>query len=138
MPFKNKEKFVMSGKFYFLDTNTIIQLLKGNQELVEILSKAEFIACSVISKLEYLSFPNLSENDIELFNTFAEKIEIMDLSSNNNELHQQIINLRQERKLKLPDAIIAGCSIYKNCTLITADKKILEINGLDVLSYKVI
>jgi len=62
----------------------------------------------------------------------------MDLSSNNNELHQQIINLRQERKLKLPDAIIAGCSIYKNCTLITADKKILEINGLDVLSYKVI
>jgi tRNA(fMet)-specific endonuclease VapC len=128
----------MSGKFYFLDTNTIIQLLKGNQELVEILSEAEFIACSVISKLEYLSFPNISENDIELFNTFAEKIEIMDLSSNNNELHQQILNLRQERKLKLPDAIIAGCSIYKNCTLITADKKILEINGLDVLSYKVI
>jgi len=126
----------MSGKFYFLDTNTIIQILKGNQELVKILQEAEFIACSVISKLEYLSFPNISENDIELFNTFAEKIEIMDLPSSNNELHQQIINLRQEKKLKLPDAIIAGCSIYKNCT--SADKKILEINGMDVLSYQVI
>ncbi len=103
----------MSGKFYFLDTNSIIQLLKGNQELVKILQEAEFIACSVISKLEYLSFPNMSE-------------------------HQQIINLRQQKTLKLPDAIIVGCSIYKNCTLITADKKILEINGLNVLSYQVI
>lgn len=128
----------MNGKFYFLDTNTIIQLLKGNQELVEILQEAEFIACSVISKLEYLSFPNISENDIELFNIFAAKIEIMDLPSNNSELHQQILNLRKEKKLKLPDAIIVGCSIYKNCTLITADKKILEINGLDVLSYQII
>lgn len=128
----------MSGKFYFLDTNAIIQLLKGNQELVEILQKAEFITCSVISKFEYLSFPNISENDIKLFNTFAEKIEIMDLPSSNDELHQQIINIRQEKKLKLPDAIIVGCSIYKNCTLITADKRILEINGLDVLPYQVI
>ncbi len=50
----------MNGKFYFLDTNAIIQLLKGNQNLIEMLQEAEFIACSVISKFEYLSFPNLS------------------------------------------------------------------------------
>jgi predicted nucleic acid-binding protein len=62
---------------------------------------------------------------IELFNAFAKKIEVIDLPSSNHELHQQIINLRKEKKLKLPDAIIVGCSIYKNCTLITADKKIL-------------
>jgi len=128
----------MNGKFYFLDTNTIIQLLKGNQNLVELLQDAEFIACSVISKLEYLSFPNISENDIELFNAFAEKIEILDLSSSDNELHQHILNIRKNKKLKLPDAIIVGCSVYKNCTLITADKKILEINGLAILSYQVI
>jgi predicted nucleic acid-binding protein len=30
----------MSGKRYFLDTNTIIQLLKDNKELIEILSGA--------------------------------------------------------------------------------------------------
>ena len=57
----------MNGRL-FLDTNTIIQLLKGNQELIEILQEAEFIACSVISKLEYLSFSNISKNDVELFN----------------------------------------------------------------------
>ena len=62
----------MNGR-YFLDTNTIIQLLKGNQNLIEILHEAKFIACSVIYKLEYLSFPNLSQNDIELFEVFAKK-----------------------------------------------------------------
>ena len=138
MPFKNKEKFVMNGKFYFLDTNTIIQLLKGNQNLIEILEEAEFIACSVISKFEYLAFPNISKNDIELFNTFIKKSEIIGLPANNNELHQQILNIRKDKKLKLPDAIIAGCSVYKNCTLITADKQLLEIDKVPVLSYQII
>ena len=54
MQLMSKEKFAMSGEFYFLDTNTIIQLLKGNQELIKILKEAEFIACSIISKLERL------------------------------------------------------------------------------------
>ncbi|MCX7086647.1 MAG: type II toxin-antitoxin system VapC family toxin [Methylococcales bacterium] len=128
----------MNGNYYFLDTNAIIQLLKGNQNLIEILADAEFIACSVISKFEYLAFPNISKNDIELFNFFVEKIEIIGLSSNNNELHQQILNVRKDKKLKLPDAIIAGSSVYKNCTLITADKKMLEIDNVPVLSYQII
>jgi len=128
----------MSGKSYFLDTNIIIQLLKGNQSLIDILQDAEFISCSIISKLEYLSFPNLSENDIKLFNSFARKIEIMDLPSNNDKLHQYILNIRREKRLKLPDSIIVACSLYKKCTLITADKQILDIDGLDILSYKAI
>ena len=128
----------MNGKFYFLDTNAIIQLLKGNQELLEILQNAEFISCSIISKLEYLSFHDISENDIELFDQFIEKIEIMELPSNDNELHKHIINIRKDKKLKLPDAIIVGCSEYRKCTLITADKKILKIKNLAVLAYRII
>ena len=138
MPLENKEKYVMNGKSYFLDTNTIIQLLKGNQTLIQLLNEAEFIACSVISKLEYLSFPNLSENDIKLFHLFAQKIEIVDLHASNDELHQYILDIRKEKKLKLPDAIIVGCSLYKKCTLITADKEILKLSGLSVLSYPMI
>ena len=138
MPLKNKEKFAMNGKFYFLDTNAIIQLLKGNLNLIDILKDAELIACSVISQLEYLAFPNISMHDIELFNVFIEKIEVIDLTSNNNELHQQILTIRKDKKLKLPDAIIAGCSLYKNFTLIIADKKMLEIDKVPVLAYKLI
>jgi len=60
-----------------------------------------------------LSFSNISEHDKEIFNAFAQKIEIMDLSSNNSELLWHIFNIRKDKKLKLPDAIIAGCSVYK-------------------------
>jgi len=128
----------MSGKSYFLDTNVIIQLLKGNQQLIGMLQQADFISCSVISKLEFLSFPNLSDNDIKLFNDFIKKVEIIDLLSTDTQLERYIVTLRKDKKLKLPDAIIVASSIYKNCTLITADKKILAINGLDILFYHVI
>lgn len=127
----------MNGR-YFLDTNAIIQLLKGNPNLIEILHGAKFITCSVISKLEYLSFSNLSENDIKLFDIFAKKVEIMDLPSNNNELHQYILNIRHKKKLKLPDAIIVGCSMYTECTLLTADKQILKLKELDISSYDIV
>jgi len=127
----------MNGKSYFLDTNAIIQLLKGNPELLDILREAEYIACSIISKLEYLSFSNLSENDIRLFNAFSERIEIMPLVLN-EDLEQHILNFRKDEKLKLPDAIIVGSSAYKECILITADNEILKKVEQRVLSYEII
>ena len=65
------------------------------------------------SKLEYLAFPDISKHDIELFNVFIEKIEVIGLAWNNNKSQQQILTIRKDKKLKLPDAIFAGCSLYK-------------------------
>lgn len=127
----------MNGKFYFLDTNAIIQLLKGNEELFEMLQEAELVVCSVISKIEFLSFSNISKYDIELFNAFAKKIEIMELPSHDSQLLGHILNIRKDSKLKLPDAIIAGCSVYRKCSLITADKKILKAVGVTTVAYQV-
>ncbi len=39
----------MNGSRYLLDTNTIIQLLKGNSELVTLVSTADFLATSIIA-----------------------------------------------------------------------------------------
>ena len=36
----------------------------------------------------------------------------MDLPSNNDELHQYILNIRHKKKLKLPDAIITRLSSF--------------------------
>ena len=47
MPSQLKGISAMSGRL-FLDTNAIIDLLKGNQEVVNLVSGASFIACSVI------------------------------------------------------------------------------------------
>ena len=46
----------MNGKGFLLDTNASIQLLKGNVELLSIISGADFISASIISELEYFSF----------------------------------------------------------------------------------
>ncbi len=45
----------MNGNGYLLDTNAIVQLLKGNKELIAILGTADFIATSIIAEMEYLS-----------------------------------------------------------------------------------
>ncbi|MDM8565748.1 hypothetical protein QUF74_08855 [Candidatus Halobeggiatoa sp. HSG11] len=34
--------------------------------------------------------------------------------------------------------VIIGCSVYSQCTLLTADKQILKLKDLDVLSYDVL
>jgi len=128
----------MNGDRYFLNTNTIIQLLKGNVELLNILSKSSYIACSVISILEYLAFSNLSNHDVNLFNTFIKKIETIELTSGDRNLINQIISTRKSYSLKLPDAIIVGSSEYSNCNLITADRKILTIEDIKAMNYNIV
>ena len=49
----------MSGSRYLLDTNAIIQLLKGNAELGALVSEADFLATSIIAELEYFAFSDL-------------------------------------------------------------------------------
>lgn len=120
----------MSGKRYFLDTNAIIQMLAGSRELLELLNQAEYVATSVICELEYLAFPDLSDEDKILFEQFSEQVEVTDLCSGDIQLKKLILALRSEKKLKLPDAIIAASAMQKDCTLITADDKLLKHSGI--------
>jgi len=39
----------LTPQIFLLDTNAIVQLLKGNEQLITVLSQADFIAVSVIS-----------------------------------------------------------------------------------------
>lgn len=57
----------MNGNRYLLDTNAIIQLLKGNAEIGSLVSKSDFLATSIIAELEYFAFPDLPESDVLLF-----------------------------------------------------------------------
>lgn len=53
----------MNGKRYLLDTNAVIQLLAGNPSLRKMVEDSDFLAISVISKLEFLSYPDLTEDE---------------------------------------------------------------------------
>jgi len=128
----------MNGRRFFLDTNAIVQLLSGNQSILETLSDAEYIATSVICELEFFSFSGLPEEDRSLFVEFARKIEIIDLSSSDTNLKTEICNLRLKKELKLPDAIIAATSVVNKCILLTADKKLLKVPDIEALNYDVL
>ncbi len=117
-----------------LDTNAIISFLKGEFSIVELVSKADIIGISVISKLEFLAFDGLTEKDEIIFSKFCERIETYDLNPHNQELMEKIISVRKKYKLKLPDAIIAATAIVNNAILITDDKSFYLIQELKVHS----
>jgi predicted nucleic acid-binding protein len=127
----------MSGKRCLLDTNAIVQLLSGNNEILELLAGAEFVATSVICELEFLSFSGWVDADRTLFQTMIQRIKVVDVSHDDDVLKEMICSLRTVRKLKLPDAIIAASALTHDCTLITADQKLLNTPGLKSMGFAV-
>ncbi|MEL6880774.1 MAG: twitching motility protein PilT, partial [Cyanobacteria bacterium J06607_10] len=85
----------MSGNRYLIDTNAIVVLLQGNNQLAQLLKQASWLGISVISQIEFLAFPKLSQADQQLFEAFLQRVEVIDLKSNDNVLISQIIEVRQ-------------------------------------------
>ena len=111
----------MNGNGYLLDTNAIVQLLKGNKELIAVLGAADFIATSIVAEMEYLSFSGLTDADVALYQAFRGRIQVYDVPSADTVFTQLVVKARKEHGLKLPDAIIAGTAIVKGLTVLTAD-----------------
>ena len=111
----------MSGKGYLLDTNAIIQFLKGNSELVSILADADFIATSIIAEMEYYSFPRLIEEDVSLYQSLRSRIQVYNVPSDDPIFTQLVVNARTNLGMKLPDAIIAATARTNNLSVLTAD-----------------
>ncbi|AOY79938.1 type II toxin-antitoxin system VapC family toxin [Moorena producens JHB] len=112
----------MSGNRYFMDTNAIVALLQGNAKVIQLLQNADWIGISVISQIEFLAFSGLAESDRQLFQQFLQRVEVIGLVSIDTGLIEKIIEIRQQYRLKLPDAIIAAMAIQNSASLVTADQ----------------
>jgi tRNA(fMet)-specific endonuclease VapC len=69
----------MSGNRYVLDTNAIVALLQGNIQLIELLKDADWLGVSVISQIEFLVFPGLTQDDRQIFEEFLQRVEVLGL-----------------------------------------------------------
>ena len=125
----------MNGRRFILDTNAIIFLLKGNKILLDTIKDADWVGISVISKIEFLAFPGLSESDSRLFEEFQERVDIINLVDGNQDLLSNIIKIRKSYKIKLPDAIIISTAITNNSILITADKQLKRVAEVEIISF---
>ena len=119
----------MNGNGYLLDTNAIVQLLKGNKELIAVLSAADFIATSIVAEMEYLSFSGLSDADVALYQAFRGRIQVYDVPSADTVFTQLVVKARKEHGLKLPDAIIAGTAMANGLTILTADDHFKKVKS---------
>lgn len=118
----------MSGK-YLYDTNAVINLLKGDVELLSLAENADALYISVITILEFLSFKDVSKSDEKLFREFCDRVEIVDVVFSHHSLIHDIVAIRKKYAVKIPDAIVCASSLFVEAELITADKQLLSVWG---------
>lgn len=122
----------MNGNRIFLDTNIILYLLEGNQELANLLNGME-LYISVISEIELLGYQNISEEEMLKVKLFLNECQIIPL---HNEIKDNCIELKQKHKIKTPDAIVASTATFLDMPLLTADKGFENLSNTKVLLYK--
>jgi predicted nucleic acid-binding protein len=122
----------MNGNSIVLDTNIILYLLNGDEQLSSMLSGMELFV-SVISEIELLGYNGIEEDDKLKIKFFLSECSIISL---NNEVKELSIKIKQKFKVKTPDAIIASTAMFLNLPLITADKGYDKITDLDLMVYQ--
>ena len=118
----------MSGIDFCADTNFAIYHLAGNT-CVRPYAHAE-LAISVVTEMELLSKPAMSDTDVGAAELFIETCQVIEL---NAAIKATAIGLRREYRTKLPDAIVAATALWLGVPLLTADKGFSRISGLDVV-----
>lgn len=122
----------MNGNRLFVDTNIVLYFLKGDPELVDLISDKELVI-SVITEIELLCFPQITtENEKQIKNLLKDCI-VLDLKQ---EIKDLTIEFRKKYKIKLPDAIIAASAYFQKIPLLTSDKDFKQIEEMDILIYE--
>ncbi len=123
----------MNGNSCLIDTNIVLYLLNGDETLSEfLLGKQLFL--SVISEMELLSFPKITQREQKKIQAFMNDLNMIHLQE---DIKKTAILLKRKYGIKLPDAIIAASSICMNVPLISSDKQFKQIDRLEFVLYNI-
>ena len=123
----------MIGNSIVLNTNIVLYLLNGDDELASILNQMQLYV-SVIIEIELLGYNEISNDDKVKIKYFLSECITVPL---NDEIKNLCIAIKQTSKVKTPDAIVAATSIYNQIPLITSDKGFEKISELQFIKYEV-
>lgn len=114
----------MNGIDFLADTNFLIHInqVVGYNYALSFISEIELLGGFSIPKIQKGQFKQLI-NDCFI-------IEM------NYKIKEKCIDIRNNHKLKIPDAIIAATSIVYNIPLITSDKDFEKVKELDLVFLK--
>ena len=99
-----------------LDSNIIIYSAQPEHAQLRVLIAEYVPAVSALSYLEVLGYHLLTEQQRQYFEEFFQVAQVLPISQ--DVLNQAVI-LRQQRRMTLGDAIIAGTALVHGLTLIT-------------------
>ena len=108
---------------YILDSNIWIYAganLEPAVETVNIAAKAEWSGFSAISRIEILGYPDLSADQQERFGALLSLFSEVSVS---REVVDITIDIRKNKRIKIPDAIIAASALYMDAVLFTRNEE---------------
>ena len=113
----------MSGEEVVLDSNVLIDLLKGDAAVREAIRGLR-TRVSFITEVEVLSWPSSTARDMELITALLSQSVVIPFSPS---IKAVTIQLRRTTKLKLPDCFVAAAAMVAEVPLITRDKGFKKI-----------
>lgn len=118
----------MSGIRYLLDTNFILGILKSDPDVLAQISSRQLhlgeCAYSAIARMELLGFHGITREEASLIQQKLDRLAYLPLTAN---IEDVVIDLRQTRRIKLPDAIIAATALCAGTELLTLDQQLLSV-----------
>ena len=112
---------------FTLDTNILIGYLNDDRKVAEQLlaweKAGKIFFISVITEVEILSFPNLTQEEMAQIQRFLLEFTIIPLDT---QLAQMAAEVRRNYKIKLGDSVILATAKLTNSVLVTLDKDIIK------------
>lgn len=108
------------------DTNALVAIAQGRQAVDPLQIR---VAISIISKIEILSWPSLNN---EQRSELRRILGAMDVIQIDQAVEDQAIDIRMNRHLKLPDALIAATALSLQAPLVTNDHAFRRVPNLVV------
>ena len=119
----------MSGTKLLVDTNVFIRLFEGDADVAEYL-QGKHLFVSIITEMELLGFHGISDADKQFYRMVLDDCSLLELSQ---PIKEKTILLKQQYKIRLPDAIIAATADYLGIPLLTFDKGFSKLSEIDIL-----
>lgn len=114
-----------------IDSNIVIYSAEPGFPSLRRWLKNKQIILSIVSKIEVLGFSNISRREENYFTEFFSKTLFLNIDEVKIET---AINLRQQKKMSLGDAIIAATALSEGLPLLTANiKDFKHIKGLKLI-----
>ena len=113
-----------------LDSNIVIYSAEPEHSELQQLIEEQDTAVSIATYIEVLGFRELDERRKQFFEDFFQSVTVFHLTT---EIADKAIELRQQRRVELGDAVIAATALVHDLALLSRDTRDFRwIEGLDL------